>query len=1490
MKKLNSKKGVLALGLDPNRAETQEFDYSLKDVSTTWRRTLWLLFFTVAAFSAQAVTLAVTSTTESRCLQNGTITLSASAGTAPYQYRVKSGPGFATPGSYQTSNVITNVQAGTFIVEVKDATGALATASATVAGSYAAPTFVIDSIKHGTCPCTGKIYAKMSGGRTPYKYKIRLNGTTTWGTPQASNIFTNVCAGTWDVQAEDSCGNFQTIMGNIVKEGANGPLRFKDTAISTYTLTNVAPQYVFSPIIARKPNCATANFLIGQENAYVRGLNKALTDFVYQNATFEDTGMYSVPMIGGQPPYTYTLTSSNGYSATKINDNDFRDIPATGLYSWKVVDQCGTTYSAKITADPFPLNKNFSSIVADCENDNYILYINQNNQNNLTFGNAYYYTQDSAGFRSWSNKSTYNYTNSTFAYGTLTPTASMPTYNQNGSPQQAVYGIFDSTAIQQHTGTYPKTYQLIAGPGSPSIPKVINSPLNDYYVTFMKVTDPTATYIVKAVDACGQVVYDTISGAGWAPLPLQFTKATLNGDICPGYDQRLLYFTGSDPTALLQSWTSTPAGGSVLVVNATTLASTPALGGSYSVLPYHYLSFKRGYEYNLIYKGNCTGDTTLAYIDARLLDTVQMNLSAVYPPCSPGASTGSADISTFVRNFNMSGVPVLFSGTYNPDWTYANRLTTPTFSSNWVNNGTIKVSGLAPGTYTVMSTTWYAATSLAHCRPYVTFTIPDYVALSNMECIVKPICSPDTTGLISAINALNGKLPYTYQIKKSSDPASAYSASQASPTFTKTVGTYDIRVSDACLNSYTASGTLSSLSAPSLSSATTTCIGSDIVITASKLYGVKYEWYKAGVLQAGQNTHIFTKSNSVSGDAGIYTCKITDTIGSCGSLSSNITIALATDPNPATINLPNTLCEGSMLSLVGGNTTAPAPTTGLWTLISGPTGNTANIVNKTIPSTSVSPLIGDKLTPYIFRWQYTTSAGCVSMREDSVKVLPKPNFIPGSNIYVCNTTTTVLTERPLMSGYVGRWTKISGPSLTIANTANPASAVSGIILDSTYRLRWTVSNVEDTTMCSTIHEIYLKSSSIPTFPNAGKDTLMCGGSDVFKFSGNAVTSGSGKWIPISWPSAAPTPTITSPTTPTGTVTLSVPGTYKFGWTISNGGDCPLLIDTMVITRVTSKAGVDISTCINSSTPPKLTAYNPGAGYTVGWTIAGNSPKQGPLTYSPNAQTDTARLAGYTPGTYYLVWTVSAPGCTATDTMVLNIYNQPTKPNAGVDQMNLCKNAVTLTGTLGAAKDSVAFKYWSKIAGPASSFSKYDTLKTSASLNSLGTYIYQLEIFAPGCASAYDTVVVSKTATPPTLTLDSVKKVNCPGVNIGAIYLSATPASPNYEYRINSGAWQNSPTFSGLSNGTYMPEVRNTANLLCSSSTLTPAVISTVNTAPVANAGLDTNVCVAKSITIGATTVTGNTYLWSSSLGLSSTTISNPVFSLNASGTYRNTLK
>lgn len=175
---------------------------------------LCMLLICAIAYTAKSQCPAATpllinsvASTESRCAASGTATVLVTGGSAPYTYRITTGP---TLLPSQSSNILRSLSPGTYTVQVTDNCNTSVTRSFTVNGNYTIPLPAITS-QSPTCPGSsdGSITMNVSGGRAPFTYSLISPSPVTRG-PQTANVFTGLRGGTYTCQVTDSCGNFQT--------------------------------------------------------------------------------------------------------------------------------------------------------------------------------------------------------------------------------------------------------------------------------------------------------------------------------------------------------------------------------------------------------------------------------------------------------------------------------------------------------------------------------------------------------------------------------------------------------------------------------------------------------------------------------------------------------------------------------------------------------------------------------------------------------------------------------------------------------------------------------------------------------------------------------------------------------------------------------------------------------------------------------------------------------------------------------------------------------------------------------------------------------------------------------------------------------------------------------------------------------------------------------------------------------------------------------
>ncbi len=183
------------------------------------KRKLWLLIY---AFLLVALVLPATSvfaqdcsslqlsytTTESRCMATGSVTIQVTGGSGSYNYKV-TGP---VTTNFTSSSTITGLQAGTYTVIVKDINRGcqVEKEGVVVAGSYQDPRFALSATdvtcagNDGTITVNSQQY-----GRSPFTYTIIAPSPSQVGVTNSTGSFSNLLPGEYAIQLKDSCGGIQ---------------------------------------------------------------------------------------------------------------------------------------------------------------------------------------------------------------------------------------------------------------------------------------------------------------------------------------------------------------------------------------------------------------------------------------------------------------------------------------------------------------------------------------------------------------------------------------------------------------------------------------------------------------------------------------------------------------------------------------------------------------------------------------------------------------------------------------------------------------------------------------------------------------------------------------------------------------------------------------------------------------------------------------------------------------------------------------------------------------------------------------------------------------------------------------------------------------------------------------------------------------------------------------------------------------------------------
>lgn len=212
-------------------------------------------------------------------------------------------------------------------------------------------------------------------------------------------------------------------------------------------------------------------------------------------------------------------------------------------------------------------------------------------------------------------------------------------------------------------------------------------------------------------------------------------------------------------------------------------------------------------------------------------------------------------------------------------------------------------------------------------------------------------------------------------------------------------------------------------------------------------------------------------------------------------------------------------------------------------------------------------------------------------------------------------------------------------------------------------------------------------------------------------------------------------------------------------------------------------------------------------------------------------------------------------------------------SAGIDK-TICNGSST---TIGGTATAGLIYAWT----PTTGLSNANISNPTASPTTSTSYIVTAYNGTTGCYKK-DTVKVTVLASP--VANAGSDKTLCNGLTtvlgttaIAGVTYTWTPATGLSSTTVSN------PTFTSTTPGTTTYTL--TAKLTATGCVKTDQVVVTVNPAAVANAGVDKTVCLGYSTLIGATATASNTYLWSPSTGLSSSTSSQPLFTPTATGSF-----
>ena len=870
------------------------------------------------------------------------------------------------------------------------------------------------------------------------------------------------------------------------------------------------------------------------------------------------------------------------------------------------------------------------------------------------------------------------------------------------------------------------------------------------------------------------------------PIPAAPT-ASSNSAICAG---STLNLTSSVIAGATYSWTGPNAFSSALQ-NPTIAAATVAASGTYSVTAT---------------VAGCTGPAGTTVVVVNPI------------PGTPTPSSNSPICAGATLNLTT---PLVVGASY--AWTgplaYASALQNPS-----ILNATVGRSGTYTLTVTVAGCTSGQGTTVVTVNP----TPAAPAASSN-----SPICAGSTLNLTASFIA---GVTYSW-----SGP-NAFSAAIQNPSIVGATvaasGTYSVHATlGGCTgpNGTTVVVVNAIPAAPTASSNSPICAGSNLNLTASVIAGATYSWTGPNAFSSAiQNPTISAATVAASG-----TYSVTATVAGCTGSAGTTVVTVNPIPAPPTASSNSPICAGSTLNLTASNIVGA---TYSW---AGPNlffsvSQNPNIVGATVAASGT--------------YSVTASvAGCNSAAATTVVVVnPIPSTpAPASNSPICAGQNLNLTST-LVASATYSWT---GPNTFTSASQNPSIVGATIAASGTYSLTVTVNGCTSPTGTTTVIV-----NIPPTAPTVSSNSPVCTGTSL-NLTASFVVGCTYSWTgPNSFSSALQNPSIAN-------ITLAGAGTYTV--VVNNG--CSSLPATVVVvvnpTPATPTASSNSAICDGSTL--NLTASNI-AGVTYSWT--------GPNGFTSSSQNPSIVGATTAASGTYSVTATSAAGCTGNaGTTVVVVHPIPVTPTPSSNSPVCTGAALNLTTNLVAG----ATYSWS---GPnAFSSALQNPTIASATLAAAGTY--SLTITVLGCGSAIGTTTVIVFPTPPAPTASS----NSPICDGNTLNLSANNiAGATYSWSGPNGftdVIQNPSIVNATlaANGTYSVNV--TVNGCVGPNGTTTVIVNPIPAAP--SAGSNSPICAGQTLNLTASNVVGATYSWNGPNGFSSTT-QNPSITnatIAATGTY-----
>ena len=664
---------------------------------------------TISAPNAPIITSAIATDASCQPGNDGTITLTATGGLAPYTYS-------SNGVNFQVSNVLNGLGVGSYTVQVSDAIGCSATSVVSII-NVLSPSVALTNTTDATCipGCDGTAAFLGSGGSS-FVYTYSIDGINF----QAGTNFSNLCAGNYIITVKDGNGctgtsiftintfNGPSVISTSTQDilcngGNNGSLSIVlsgGLGVINYTLlpsnaTNTNGQFTSLTAGIYTVNASDVN---GCTVSTLIQLNEPLplqfSNLIANPSLCNGSGNGSIDVItqGGTPQVSFAIFPA----ATFVPPSTYIGLTGNSTYTVTATDANGCTLTSSVfVAQPQLLVINTATATDITCNGlvNGILNTSASGGTGLlTYSILPLAINNTTGVFNGLSANTYTITVTDINNCTATSLL------QINEPTAIT---IDTILIQDETCTNTGNASIvITCSGGTGILNYTLQPTNITNTTgsFLNLSGNTYTVLVTDANGC---IFTTLANVN-NPLPIVYSSATSTNVLCNGGSTGTLTLSATGGTGLVYTYTLMPGA----VSNAS---------GQFLNLP--------------------IGNYTITASDVNLCTTITI-LTITEPPALVGTFISKTDITCYNANNGELSVS-------------ANGGTTPyiyTLQPSLTTNSTGIFNGLSANTYSVLITDSNLCTTLVPSIQIVNPLLLNYTQVTHTDIT----CYGGNTGSISA--------------------------------------------------------------------------------------------------------------------------------------------------------------------------------------------------------------------------------------------------------------------------------------------------------------------------------------------------------------------------------------------------------------------------------------------------------------------------------------------------------------------------------------------------------------------------------------------------------------------------------------------------------------------------------------------------------------------------------------------------------------------